>query len=83
MLEYLFALIAVAVVAYFLKVKLEAKPVLIAFLLFVFASFIWGSIANNFGLQPSDLMTNLLYSLVGFTIFWILWLKWGRKAARD
>ena len=83
MLEYLFALIAVAVIAYFLKVKLEAKTVVIAFILFVFASFLWGSAADYFGIQPSDLTTNLLYSLVGFVIFWILWLKWGRKAARD
>ena len=81
MIEYIIALIAIAIVAWLLKVKMKASALVLAFILFLIASFIWGAIANYFNIQPSDLVTNLLYSLVAFVIFWLLWHLVGKEAS--
>jgi hypothetical protein len=79
-IEYIIALIAVAIIAWLLKVKMKASALVLAFILFLIASFIWGAVANYFKIQPSDLIANLLYSLVAFVIFWLLWHLVGKKA---
>ena len=81
MIEYIIALIAVAIIAWLLKVKMKASALVLAFILFIVAGLIWGAVANYFKIQPSDWITNLLYSFVAFVIFWLLWHLVGKKAS--
>lgn len=81
MLGYVIALIAVGLLAVLLKVRVKAKTALLAFITFMVASFIWGTAAKSFNLEPTDLPSMILYSLVAFILFWVLWLKFGKAEA--
>lgn len=82
MIEYIIAIIAVAVLAWLIKARTTAKEAALAFITFIVMTFIWGAIAGYFGLKPSGIVETILYSLVAFLLFWVVWTKWGRSAAR-
>jgi len=81
MIEYVVALAAIALLGYYvLKVPLRSRSFGIALAIFLLSSFIWGSVAEAFKIQPTDVLTGILYSATAFLLFWVLWLKFGRSA---
>ena len=62
--------------------KFDIKEMAIAFFLFMISMWIGGYINSILGLQAGgDFFNSLIFSFVPFAAFWIIWQKFGHKAA--